>query len=355
MAKIKIVGAGPAGLSAAINLAKAGYEVEVFEKNPEVGIRFHNDLQGLENWSGNKDALKKLKKMNININFDHHPFKNLNISNGDKVWDFNFKKPAFYLVNRGKIPGSLDCGLKEQALDAGADIHFNHTISEKNANIVATGPDATQKFAAAQGIVFKTDLKDMAMGLVNHETSVKGYSYLLVTDGQATLATVLFDGFDDLNHCFKKTQKVFSTLVPLDIKDPQKMGGIGSFSLKKPCRINGQLYAGEATGLQDLLWGFGIKFAMESGFLAARSIIEHEDYEKAFHIHFHEKLKASAVNRFLWEKLGTNNFSFIMNQIHNSRDPLKRLNWMHEFNIFHKMLYPFAIRYIRKRYGNLML
>ena len=30
--KVKIAGAGPAGLTAAINLAKAGYQVDVFEK-----------------------------------------------------------------------------------------------------------------------------------------------------------------------------------------------------------------------------------------------------------------------------------------------------------------------------------
>ena len=42
---IKIAGAGPAGLTAAINLAKAGYQVEVFEKNHDTGVRFHGDLQ----------------------------------------------------------------------------------------------------------------------------------------------------------------------------------------------------------------------------------------------------------------------------------------------------------------------
>ncbi|MGZ7135838.1 MAG: FAD-dependent oxidoreductase [Methanobacterium sp.] len=38
---IRILGAGLAGLSAAINLAKAGYEVDVFEKTKFVAGRFH--------------------------------------------------------------------------------------------------------------------------------------------------------------------------------------------------------------------------------------------------------------------------------------------------------------------------
>lgn len=51
MKSIKILGAGISGLTAAINLAKAGYKVDVFEKNKDVGVRFGGDLQGLENWS----------------------------------------------------------------------------------------------------------------------------------------------------------------------------------------------------------------------------------------------------------------------------------------------------------------
>ncbi|MBI5892882.1 MAG: NAD(P)-binding protein [Deltaproteobacteria bacterium] len=46
MAKeIEIVGAGPAGIVAAINLAKAGCKVTVYEEKSEVGHRFHGDFQ----------------------------------------------------------------------------------------------------------------------------------------------------------------------------------------------------------------------------------------------------------------------------------------------------------------------
>ena len=64
MDPVKISGAGPAGLSTAITLAREGYPVEVFEKNSEVGGRFHGEYQGLENWSDKKDILDNLKKMN---------------------------------------------------------------------------------------------------------------------------------------------------------------------------------------------------------------------------------------------------------------------------------------------------
>ncbi|KXA90449.1 hypothetical protein AKJ62_00715, partial [candidate division MSBL1 archaeon SCGC-AAA259D14] len=98
MKRVKILGAGPSGLSAAINLAKAGYEVEVYERKGEVGRRFNGDLQGLENWSNRRDVRKRLKSMNIKTNFDISPFHKFTISNGLRVVNFSLERPAFYLV-----------------------------------------------------------------------------------------------------------------------------------------------------------------------------------------------------------------------------------------------------------------
>src|SRR5262245_66677095 len=54
---ISIAGAGPAGLTAAINLARAGYEVVVHEQHPDVGMRISEDFQVIENWSSGDDPL----------------------------------------------------------------------------------------------------------------------------------------------------------------------------------------------------------------------------------------------------------------------------------------------------------
>ena len=69
-----ILGAGLSGLTTAINLAKEGFKVDVYEKNKDVGMRFHGDLQGLENWSEKRDVLEELKEMSIETNFDCDPF-----------------------------------------------------------------------------------------------------------------------------------------------------------------------------------------------------------------------------------------------------------------------------------------
>jgi flavin-dependent dehydrogenase len=355
MSKMKILGAGPSGLSAAINLAKAGYKVDIFEKNRDVGGRFYGNLQGLENWSDKRDALEILKEMNIEINFDCNPFSELTFSNGSKIWDIKFNKLMFYLVKRGSIPGSLDQGLKEQALKLGVNIHFERTMPEEQADIIAIGPNPKEACGIDKGIVFKTKMKDVAICLIDNNAAFKGYSYLLVTNGYGCMCTVLFDKFEKINGCFVETKKIFSNLIDLDMQNPKTAGGIGCFSNRNIFQKENRLYVGEAAKLQDALWGFGIKIAITSGFLAAKSIINNENYEKLAKKYFRRKLNAGIVNRFIWEKLVINNPSFFLDRIYNSKNILNRLYSFYNFNIFQRLIYPYALKYIKKTYKKLKL
>lgn len=355
MDKVKILGAGPAGLSAAINLAKAGYNVDIFEKNADVGSRFHRDFQGLENWSDRKDTLELFKSMNIDANFNYNSFLELKISNGSKIWDFKCNRPAFYLVKRGSKEGTLDEALKNQAMDLGVNISFRETIPENEADIVATGPIKSEICAVAKGITFETSHENLAVGLVNYTSARNGYSYLLIVDGQGCMVTVLFGDFRNANSYFEKTKRIFNNKFDLNLKEVGKMGGIGCFSNNNVFKRGKSLYVGEAAGLQDFLWGFGIKYAVTSGYLAARDIINGEDYEKTAEENFREKLKVSLVNRYLWERLGFMDYSFIVNRIHGAKDPLKFLNYFHNSNFIYRLIYPVALGYMRRKYKMLRL
>jgi flavin-dependent dehydrogenase len=350
MERVQILGAGPAGLSAAINLAQAGYNVDIFEKNEDVGSRFHGDFQGLENWSDKEDVLELFKGMNIDINFKHNPFLELKISNESKIWNFRCKRPAFYLVKRGSKEKTLDTALKNQALDLGVNIHFKETIPENEADIIATGPIKNKIYAAAKGITFKTSFKNTAVGLVNNNAALNGYSYLLIADGQGCMATVLFNNFSNMNYYLKQTKRIFNDKFDLNLEEVGNMGGIGSFSSENIFKQGKSLYVGEAAGLQDFLWGFGIKSAVTSGYLAAKSIINGKDYEKCAESFFEDKLKAGMVNRYLWERFCFLDYSFIVDRIYNAKDPLKFLNYFYNTNFIHKMIYPFAKRYLKRKY-----
>jgi len=350
---IKILGAWPSGLSAAINLAKNWYKVEIYEKNKDVGLRFKWDLQGLENWSGKDEVKDFLNSINIKINFDFDPFSELTVSDWIKKIQFKCSKPAFYLIKRGKIKGSLDNWLKKQAIDLGVKIYFEKTINKNEADIIATWPNFKEIFAIDKWIVFNTNMNDISVGLVNDSAAYKGYSYLLVTKGYWCMCSYLWDKFDRINNCFDKTKKIFNNLFEFNIENPKEVGWVGSFSLKNKFIINNSKVVWEAAGLQDILWGFWLRNALYSWFLASKAIIENKDYNLLVERYFRKKLKASLVNRYLWEKFWTNNYNNIVSKIHNSKDPLKYLYSFHNYNLIQRIFYPFALHYCRKNIKNL--
>jgi flavin-dependent dehydrogenase len=353
MKPIKILGAGISGLTAGINLAKAGYKVEVCERNKDVGMRFGGDLQGLENWSEKEDILELLNQMNISINFDCDPFLKIIFTNSLKNAEITTKKPYMYLVKRGNFSGSLDDGLKKQAIEAGVEIRFESTIPQEAADIIATGPVLDWVPGMVKGIIFKTKLEDTAITLFNDKAAFKGYSYLLVTKGYGCMCTVVLSEFSHVNDCFKETKKIFSKMVKMDIQNPKNAGGVGCFSVKNTFKRNNNLFVGEAAGLQDVLWGFGMRYAFTSGFLAAQSIINNEDYEKKAKEKFSNKLKASLVNRFLREKASFGNYAFLIDRLKNSKDLFGSLYSFHNYNFLQKIISPFALSYTRKKYPNI--
>ena len=167
MENIKIMGGGLSGLTAAINLVKAGYNVDVFEKRSDCGKRFHGDLEGLENWSSPTNIINELKSMNIKINFDCDPFKTIHASNGKEIIENTCKKPVFYLVKRGAIKNNLYQGLKKQALDAGINIHFNSLIQKKYANVISTRAAENKPVGIVKGLCFEIGYNDISVVLPN--------------------------------------------------------------------------------------------------------------------------------------------------------------------------------------------
>ena len=106
---LRIAGAGPAGLSAAIVLARAGRAVEVHEARDRVGHRFIGDFQVLENSSEARDATELLQELGIKINFEFEP------ANDAVLFDHKLRarpvrssRPYGYFLRRGPTDGTLD-------------------------------------------------------------------------------------------------------------------------------------------------------------------------------------------------------------------------------------------------------
>lgn len=352
---VTILGAGVAGLSAAITLARAGKKVVVLERAPDCGTRFGGDLQGIENWSGELDALEELRSIGIEPAFFCRPFYGAAHTNSRKVVNHRFERPAFYLVKRGRAPDSLDQALKRQALAAGVSIEFGKTTPAGAAHIVATGPDAARVFAVAKGIVFETGAPDFAGVLTHDAAGVKGYSYLLVAGGHGCLCTVLFDRFEQARLCLDRARQLLLERYPVNMRNQRPVGGLGHFATRPRWSLGGTLFAGEAAGLQDLLWGFGIRTAARSGYLAASAILRGADYpefyRKTAEATFGRWIKAGLVNRFLWEALRVGDYALLLQILH--RGGLRLLRSFYGYNALQRLLYPLASLAFRQRYPSL--
>ncbi|MDI6890567.1 MAG: NAD(P)-binding protein [Thermodesulfovibrionales bacterium] len=319
--EIKIIGAGPAGFAAAINLAMNTYKVTVYEKDADVGMRFHNDFQGLENWSTEEDVLASFKKMSIRTDFFNKPFYGGWLYGPSEKAQIESADPMFYLIKRGKDPDSLDNSLKKQALDLGVNIVFNTRADIKDGDIIATGPRRPDVFAF--GIVFEINIKDTAIVILSDTIAPKGYSYLLVSDKEATLATVIFKQFKLGNQYLEKTIEKFRDILNFEINNPKKFVGFGNFFIPRSAIKEGKIYVGEAAGFQDFLFGFGIRYAITSGYLAAKSIIERVNYDTLWRDKFGQQLRASKANRTFYELFGKTAYNFLVKKTGISKDPRK--------------------------------
>ncbi|MBQ0831865.1 MAG: NAD(P)/FAD-dependent oxidoreductase [Marinobacter sp.] len=301
---VTVIGAGPAGLACAIVLARNGQRVIVHERRSRVGARFHGDFQGLESWSDGIDVLDELTGAGIQPSFEHHAISQVSAFDG---WggrhEVRSDKPLYYLVKRGPGTDTLDHALLEQAQASGVEIRLSSSI--KNASgpaVVATGPLLANVMAV--GYLFETTMPDGQWACFSDSLAPGGYAYLLVQNGQGTVATCLFREFTHSDTFLARTIAFFNEHVGLDMRAARPFGGVGNYG--PPCRgeHEGQLLVGEHAGFQDALAGFGMRYALRSGILAARSLLEGNDYDSLWRRSLLPDIRQSIGNRLLYAKTG---------------------------------------------------
>jgi len=309
---IEIAGAGPAGLAAAITLARAGRRVLVHELQCEVGHRFNGDFQGLENWSSPHDALELLREKGLGTAFTAKPCSQAAVFDAwGKRYEIAGNKTFFYLVERGPGPGTLDVALLEQARGLGVEVRFNSRLDHlKGAGIVACGPKVAD--AIAVGYHFETPMDDGIWVILDNQLAPQGYAYLLVMGGRGTVKSCMFSDFKQSHLYVERTVTAFQRLAGLKMVNPVAHGGVGNFYIPARAVAGVHPVVGEAAGFQDFLWGFGMRYAILSGVLAARSLLLDQDYNVLWRRELGASMWNSAVNRGLFSLLGNRGYRWIL-------------------------------------------
>ncbi len=343
---IEIAGAGPAGLAAAITLARAGRQVVVHEAYKEVGHRFGGDFQGLENWTTQEDVLSCLEALGLTIDFTARPGCRVSVFDpARKCYEIESEEPLFYLVERGPGPGTLDSALLEQACSLGVEVRFNSRLRHlAGAGILAAGPRAAD--AIAVGYHFETNLPNGYWVICDDDLAPQGYAYLLVMDGRGTVKSCMFSGFKQEKLYVKRTVEAFESLVGLDMKDPRPHGGSGNFRIPQSAYSGLHPLVGEQAGFQDTLWGFGMRLAIRSGVLAANSLLKGDDYDALWQHALRPQMESSVVNRALYSLLGNRGYGWFLRSQISKADLRASLRRQYHPSLFKRLLGP----WVRQRY-----
>ena len=166
----------------------------------------------------------------------------------------------------------------------------------------------------------------------------------IIIDGIGLICTCLWRKQKKSGRYLNETIAWYEEHYELNRKPIKRVGGKGDFSIPDRYIHDGRHYVGEAGGLQDFMWGFGMRYAITSGVYAAHSIMGQSDYEKKVRNHLVPLIKVSAINRFLMNRLGDRGFKMVANywMRHQARkgDGLEFMKWVYQPGIFRRALWP---------------
>ncbi|MDX1584620.1 MAG: hypothetical protein R3338_13570, partial [Thermoanaerobaculia bacterium] len=101
-----------------------------------------------------------------------------------------------------------------------------------------------------------------------------------------------------------------------------------NFHLKEQATREATRFVGEAAGFQDYLFGLGIRYALTTGHLAARSVLEDVPFDQLWRAEIGPKQETSVANRFLYEIGGNFGLSIFTRDAGRAKDLRTYLhNW----------------------------
>ncbi|MEX0696261.1 MAG: hypothetical protein WD099_01835 [Dongiaceae bacterium] len=230
----------------------------------------------------------------------------------------------------------------EQARELGVEVRFNDRVQRADGPaVLAGGPRIAD--AIAVGYVFETDMPDGNWVCFDNTLAPLGYAYLLVCQGRGTAASCMFTGFRNEAEHVARTVDMFRRRVGLHMRDPRKFGGFANFRLPRTAIQGGHPVVGEHAGFQDALAGFGMRYAIRSGALAARSLIEGIDYRRLWRTELLPSLRASVSNRFIFNSVGERGWRWVLAHRLSASDVRRALRRLYRPSAPTALLFPFAL------------
>ena len=193
-------------------------------------------------------------------------------------------------------------------------------------------------------MTFRTPRPDVVAGLVSTRHAPKAYAYLVIVDGHGTLSVVLTRDFKNARSYLAASADLFRRHLSFEMDAVRMTSGFGGRVDAFWRRVSTPLVVGEAAGFQDFLWGFGIRHALFSGHLAARAIAEGLDYGALVERELRPLVRASMINRVLYDWAGDRTYRALIRWFSSSPDlPGLTRSWYQSKGL-RRLLWPVARR-----------
>ena len=342
--EVHILGAGLSGLAAATILARSGKEVHVYDIREDSGARFDGDFQGIENWTSDVDFFDEMREWGLDpLEFKSDDFGVIDLVHpDDKITKPRTDGVAFRVVERGTAEHTIDQGFKRMAIESGANIHYGIRREAEECDIVAAGPKESS--AVAFGEIFETSHPNIVVFQLNDKLAPGAYSYMIIIDGIGLICTCLWRKQRKSGRFLNETIAWYEDHYDLNRAPIKRVGGKGDFGLPGKYVHEGRFYVGEAGGLQDFMWGFGMRYAVTSGVVAAKAILGECDYEQDVRKRLVPLVRASAINRFLMNRAGNRGFKLVANHWMRDQkrngDGLNFMRWLYKPGLLRRTLWP---------------
>ncbi len=295
---VQIAGAGPAGLSAASLLAEAGVRVDVYDRGPRLGSKEADFAAGLRNY-GEPGILEELRSYGVPI----QPFSTAQtVVRRSPRFQNVLRGPSYHIIARGGGPMTVERQLFDRAVRAGARIHFGEPKKPEQVDIVATGHPEGPPSLLGVGFTFSrqgSPMDDTTLyGLLDNDIAPGGYFALAPGPGANTLYAVSWTDLD-----LESVRRRVDAALRLGwvrelVGSSRRLERVecGASFARDPIAHavdpSGALRVGEAAGFLDAIGGYGVRYALITGSLAAKSLLDGGDYvarlRRAFGTEFEE-------------------------------------------------------------------
>ena len=346
---VLVVGAGPAGLSAALLLSKKGISTIVLERNKSPGSqqtsyditegsRIHDIL--------NEMGIKPLKTSPISEWFS----PNYNFILDSKIEDYYFKrgpeKDSIENVLFDKLPkknvdvlfeshiDTLEIKKKQVTEVTTRTVHEKITVKPTYI-ISADGAESdlrnrlkieTEVYATFRGfgIVVESKKQDdipHAKIYFDKQLAPGGYIYSGSVDNRSFFCVVTDDMFSKKIKLRENLEKFLEKKIKRKITAKTYFDGIGISGIHTN-QVKNVLFVGGSALFYDPFLGYGLNYAIESGYYAAFAIIKNNiDEYKKYVKEIQKEIKGRCEAREIWRKADNIFFDRLIKALHGEYNP----------------------------------